>query len=393
MNAGARQRLRDFRAPDEAEAERRAWGVVRSAYVEREPVRRTRSRRRFALVPVLAVIAAALLLSVAGARVGRFISHALVGVRHPAPAMSSLPAPGRILVSGPGGTWITAADGSTRQVGSWPQASWSPRGLYVAVAAANRLAAVDPRGDIHWAVARPQISDPRWYSPSGYRVAYLSAGTLRVIAGDGAADHLLATHVAPLAPAWRPGEAMGPFEVAYVTDSNRVAVRDGDTGALLWTVSPGARPRKLLWSDDGQRLVVVSSHGARVYAATGAPNGTIGLPAGDTTSDASLSPDGRTLAFVLNGDQVVVTGTASSKHPALRQLLAGSGVREVSWSPDGHWLVVAWPAADQWVFVRVAGAPHVAAVSRIAQQFSSTGSPGPFPQLEGWCCTVRGPAG
>jgi dipeptidyl aminopeptidase/acylaminoacyl peptidase len=393
MNNTPRHMLRGIRAPDEAGAERRAWDVVHSAYLNREPVRRTRSRRRFALVPVLAVIAAALLLSVAGARVGRFISHALVGMRHPAAALSSLPAPGRILVSGPGGTWITAADGSTRHVGSWPQASWSPRGLYVAVASADRLAAVDPRGDVHWAIARPQVSDPRWYSPSGYRVAYLSADTLRVIAGDGTADHLLATHVARVAPAWRPGQKLGPFEVAYVTDGNRIAVRDGDSGALLWTASPGSRPRKLLWSDDGQRLVVVSPHGARVYAATGAPSGTITLPAGDTTSDAALSPDGQTLAFVLNGDQVVVTGTASSKHPALRQLLAGSGVREVNWSPDGHWLLVAWPAADQWVFVRVAGGPHVAAVSRIAQQFSATGSARPFPQLEGWCCTVQGSAG
>jgi hypothetical protein len=76
----------------------------------------------------------------------------------------------------------------------------------------------------------------------------------------------------------------------------------------------------------------------------------------------------------------------------MRQLLAGGGVGAVSWSPDGRWLLVAWPAADQWVFVRVAGAPRMAAVSRIAQQFSSKGLAKPFPQLEGWCCTVRGSA-
>ena len=80
----------------------------------------------------------------AGATVGRFITHAL-GVRHAAPALSSLPSSGRILISGPGGTWTAAADGSTRRLGSWPQASWSPRGLYVAVAAGGRLAAVDPK--------------------------------------------------------------------------------------------------------------------------------------------------------------------------------------------------------------------------------------------------------
>ena len=43
--------------------------------------------------------------------------------------------------------------------------------------------------------------------------------------------------------------------------------------------------------------------------------------------------------------------------------------------------------------VRVAGAPLLAAVGRIAQQFSAGGSARTFPRLEGWCCTTRGPAG
>jgi hypothetical protein len=211
MRAGAKHTLSDFRAPDEAGAERRAWTVVRAAYLEREPVRRPRARRSLLLAPALAVLAAALVLSPAGAKVGRIITHAL-GVAHAAHALYSLPSPGRILMSGAGGTWTVAADGSTRHLGSWPQASWSPHGLYVTVASTDHLAAVDPRGNVRWTIARPRVSDPRWYSPSGYRVAYLSAGTLRVIAGDGTGDRLLATHVAPVAPAWRPGLSLGPFD-------------------------------------------------------------------------------------------------------------------------------------------------------------------------------------
>src|SRR5690348_12203582 len=196
MTSRARHALREFRAPDEGGAERRAWSVVRDADLERDPApSRARTPARLALVPVLAVIAAGLVLSPAGATVGRLITKAL-GVSHAAPMLSSLPSAGRVLLSGPGGTWTAAADGSLRHLGDWRQASWSPRGLYVAVASTDRLAAVDPHGNVRWAVSRPDVSDPSWFSPSGYRVAYLSTGTLRVIAGDGTGDHLLATRAA-----------------------------------------------------------------------------------------------------------------------------------------------------------------------------------------------------
>jgi hypothetical protein len=77
----------------------------------------------------------------------------------------------------------------------------------------------------------------------------------------------------------------------------------------------------------------------------------------------------------------------------MRQLLALAGLREVNWSPNGKWLLASLPAADQWVFVRAIGSSRVAAVGRIAQQFSAGASARAFPRLEGWCCTVRGPAG
>jgi outer membrane protein assembly factor BamB len=260
--------------------------------------------------------------------------------------------------------------------------------LYVAVASRDRLAAVDPRGNIRWAVARPDVSDPRWFSPSGYRVAYLSAGTLRVIAGDGTGDHLLAAGAADVAPAWRPGYS---FQLAYVTTGNRLVVRDADTGQLIWTRSGGARPRELLWSSDGSRLVVVSAHAVQTYAGGGGRPTTLHLP-GAPAGDAALSPDGTRVALVLGGDRVVVVraGSASS---AVRQLLAVAGLREVSWSPNGTWLLSTLPTADQWVFVRAVGSPRVAAVAHIAQQFSARGSARRFPQLEGWCCTAQGPPG
>ncbi|MGA8335855.1 MAG: hypothetical protein WB761_14010, partial [Solirubrobacteraceae bacterium] len=342
-------------------------------------------RWRLSVAPAAAVIIAALALSPAGASVGRFITRAL-GERHAAPALLSLPSPGRILVSGPGGTWTAAADGSTRRLGPWPQASWSPHGLFVVVASGDRLAAVDPHGTVRWALARPAVSDPSWYSPSGYRVAYLSAGTLRVLAGDGTTDRLLATGVAHVAPAWRPGGAGGPYDLAYVTARGRVVVRNGDTGRIVWSTAPGPRPFELMWSGNGARLLVLSRRQARTYAAGGAVTSTMALPA--AASDGALSPDGRSLALVLGGREVVV-----GKGGSLRQVLAGPGVTAVSWSPDGRWLLVTWPAANQWVFVHVVGAPRIDAVSRISEQFSSGGAARAFPQLDGWCCTAKGSAG
>jgi hypothetical protein len=387
MKTRSDQALRGFRAPDESGAEQRAWTVVRTAYRDSEPVpARRRSRRRFALAPAAALVAAALLLSAAGATVERLIAKPS-RAPHAAPTLSSLPSPGRILVSGPGGTWTAAADGSTRRLGPWREASWSPRGLYIAVASSDSLAAVDPRGHVAWSRARSHVSYPRWFPPTGYRIAYLSAGTLRVIAGDGSNDHLLAGGVAHVAPAWRPDYA---FQVAYVTDRARLVVQDADSGALLWSAPAGPRPRQLMWSSDGTRLIVLSPHAARVYSASGSLRMTIALSG--VATDAALSPDGRRLALVLGANQVVVAPTDSSR-PPMRQLLAGAGLRELSWSPDGRWLLVAWPGADQWVFVRVAGAPRDAAVSHIAQQFSLGGSSSEFPQLEGWCCTVQGNAG
>ena len=392
MSAAAKKRLREFRAPDEIGAEDRAWNVVREAYLDRQATVARRPRWRLALVPALAVIVAALVLSPAGASVRRLITQVL-GEKHAAPALFSLPSPGRILVSGPGGTWTATADGSTRRLGPWQQASWSPHGLYVAVASGDQLAAVDPHGTIRWALARPSVSDPRWYSPSGYRVAYLSASTLRVVAGDGTGDHLLATRVARVAPAWRPGRAEGPYELAYVTARGRVVVRDAGSGKILSSAAPGTRPQELMWSNDGRRLLVLSPHEAWIYPANGARPSTLALPRGEAASDGALSPDGRKLALVLGGREVVVAG-AGSPTSEMRQVLAGAGVRAISWSPDGRWLLVSWPAANQWVFVRVTGAPRVAAVSRIAQQFSSgTRAARSFPQIEGWCCTAEGPAG
>src|SRR5579864_2019477 len=380
----ARQALERTRAPSELAAEQRAWEVVRSAYREREAATPRRSISRPGLAILAAVVAGAIALSPAGATVGRLISHAL-GVRNAAPRLSSLPASGRLLVSSPAATWTVAPDGSMRRLGFWPEASWSPHGRYLAATGGNELAAVDPHGIVQWALRRSAVIDARWYSPSGYRLAYLSAGDLRVVAGDGTGDHLLAQGVADVAPAWRPGH---PYELAYVTGGGTLKVRDGDSGRLLWSRTLGSGINRLGWSADGRYLLAASGTGTWIYTGRGELIWRERAPSGGPVLDAALSPNGRTVALTLGGNTPEVIIAAARAAP--RRVLAGVGLRQVLWSPDGHWLLITWPAAIQLVFVRVVGPPSIAAVSHIAQQFAGSGQTAVFPRLEGWCCTTRG---
>jgi Tol biopolymer transport system component len=375
--------LTRIQVPDEHGAEQRSWEVVRSAYRERVPAPERRPYGRPALAFAAAVLAGAVALSPAGATVGRLITRAL-GVQHAAAALSSLPVPGRLLVSGPDGAWTVAANGSTRRLGPWPQASWSPHGRYIAVASVNRLAAVDPHGKTYWKLVRPHVSDPRWYPPLGYRVAYLSGHTLRVVAGDGTGDHLLASGVARIAPAWRPAH---PYELSYVTQRGAVRVLQADTGRALWSATSGEAVEALAWSADGQRLLTLSPTVARVYSADGSPLSTLELPGATRAINGVLSPDGQTLAVILDngGSDVVALEDLGAHGASPRRVLAGAGLGQLLWSPDGRWLLVSWPAADQWVFVRVTGAPRIAAVSHIARQFSTRANHG-LPNVDGWCC-------
>lgn len=382
------QALARLRAPDERAAQVRAWQVVGSAYRERPPLVRRRSRRPLAFVPVLIALVAALTLTPAGATVSRLISHAL-GVPHAARTLLSLPAPGTLLVSGAGGTWTVSAGGSRRRLGSWREASWSPHGRYIVAAMGDTLAAIDPRGSTHWTLARRAVSDPSWYVPTGFRVAYRSGSNLRVVAGDGTGDHLLATGVAPVAPAWRPDH---PYQLAYV-QRHRVVLRDADSGRVIWT-RPTVAARKLGWSADGSRLLSLGGGGARVLTAAGRTIAVISLAPRVPVLDGSLSPDGRQLALVRGGvGQGVLLAALSGPRAAVRTVLSGPGMRQVAWSPNGRWLLVSWPAADQWVFAQVTGAPRIAAVSRIAQQFTPGSRGLGLPRVDGWCCTTHGRVG
>ncbi|HZE05077.1 MAG TPA: hypothetical protein VE127_07630 [Solirubrobacteraceae bacterium] len=377
--------LARLQAPDESAAQARAWDIVRVAYRERPPRPRHAPRWSLALTPAAIAVVAALTLTPAGATVGRLISHAL-GVPHAARALFSLPAPGSLLVSGHDGTWVVSSDGSRRRLGAWRQASWSPHGLYIAVASRDRLAVVTPRGVTQWALTRPHVSDPRWYPPTGFRIAYRAGSTLRVVAGDSTGDHVLASHVSPVAPAWRPGH---PYELAYVRRS-RVVLCDADSGRVLWT-RPAREVLKLGWSSGGGRLLILTRHGAQVVTGSGQTAATIATAPPNAVRDGALAANGQALALV--SSRGLAVARLAAPRPALQTVLAGAGIRQVTWSPNSQWLLASWPVADQWVFIAAGLRPRIAAFSRIAQQFSLGRRTNPFPRLDGWCCTAHGPAG
>jgi hypothetical protein len=362
-----------FEAPGEHEAGERAWAVVRAAYAEREPVTWPRRHAR----PLAAAAVLAALVAAALSPPGRSVVHSLrkaVGIKEAEPALFSLPTRGQVLVSSRSGLWLVRADGSRRRLGRYQDAGFSPHGLYVVATRANQLVALDPKGDVRWTLARPAPRFPAWAGTrTDTRIAYLSGGRLRVVAGDGTGDHAVGA-AALVPPVWRPG----PRRVlAYMSTPRSVTVLDVDRDAVLRRIASGERVRKLAWSTDGRLLLVFTPHATRVYDSRGR------VVAQDDPSDATFDRDA---AFVGRSHEVAAiraAGTGSNVFSISggRVFFRGTGVlSQLVWSPDGQWLLVTWPTADQWVFVRSGGRRRIVGASRISAQFGKSS------RVAGWCC-------
>ncbi|MET0853126.1 MAG: hypothetical protein ABWY30_00700, partial [Microterricola sp.] len=300
----------------------RAWQVVRAAYEERTPAPRERKAWR----PVLVLAAVAVVAGAVASPPGQAVLDSIrevVGIERAQPALFSLPAPGPLLVESADGVWVVQADGSKRRLGDWREGSWSPFGRFVVAARANELAALEPDGDVRWSLARPRVRFPRWTGDRiDTRIAYLSGTSLRVVAGDGTDDRLLRRNVAAVAPVWLPGDG---FRLAYTDRAGRTVAVDADTGHAL-------------------------------------RQGAVSAPAAATIRRRGAASE------VVTEGRVVFRGTGE--------------FRDAARTPDGRWLLVTWPTADQWVFVRLSGRRKIVAVSGITEQFGG----GAFPMIAGWCC-------
>ena len=395
-----RARLREARIPDETVAQERAWAVIRAAHRSAE-TRGARPRWR-ATLPAVAALAgvAILILAIGGAprqAVARWVREAigLTALPHARPTLGPLPTGGQVLVSARSGVWIVTSRGVRRRLGPGDGATFSPHSLYVAVWRGHELAAFDLRGRRQWALtASASVSGARW-SPDGFRIAYVAGRSLMVVAGDGSGAHALPGLAAGVAPAWQPRTG-GIHRVAFVDARGAVELRDADSGALIWTAHPTARPEQLLWSTDGRRLVILSRREIALYSSAGRRLASRTLAAG-VLAGGALAPGARLALLIVRAAPAtssleLVTATPDGLDRAPRGLLtAAERLVGVSWSPDHRWLLAVGPSADQWLFVRATGAPRIIAVSRVAGAFgaadrgrSAAAPPGAFPRVAGW---------
>jgi hypothetical protein len=403
--SGLKRRIRDdlhaARPPRDAEAERRAWALVRAAHAERPAVRQPYRGRRLAVAALAAALAAVLALSPAGAEVGDWIGDVVSPPPDATPStLGSLPAKGRLLVVSPGGPWVVQDDGARRRLGDFRDATWSPGGLFVAAARGRELVALEPDGDEVWARPAPgRVSTPRW-SPDGFRIAYRSGGDLWIAVGDNSSAGRLARGVGPAPPAWRP-RAPTPGQVVAFSSGRRIRIVEEDTPRLVGVTPPGPVPRELWWTADGRRLVAVSTGEIRVHDGRGRLLRRIPLRAGMRATGSALDTAGRRLAVAAEetarrASEVLVyrldsRGGRLDRVVPPDRLYAGSGsIEGLTWSIDGRVLVLGLPDADQWLLLRPRARGPLREVSGIRRKFAGGSRAAarvtaPFPRPAGWC--------
>lgn len=364
--------------PEASAAEERAWSIVEQAFAGYEPQPRPhRGVVRAAVALATIALAAGFVASPRGQAVVDRVRE-LVGVERAQPALFSLPGGGRLVVDAADGTWVVAADGKKRLLSGYWDANWSPFGRFIVAVRTNELAALEADGDVRWTLSRPDVHSPGWTgTATDTRIAYVDRSGIRVVAGDGTGDRLLAPSEQEQGPlAWRPGPG---FVLASVS-RNGLTVRDTETGRVLWRRAARLDPRlhtDLEWSSDGRRLLVVNSGSVQVFSAGGRAVVRSEPSAGRVTDATFLPGTHRVLVARTRGGESAVADLATGG-----AIFAGTGIfDEITASPDGRRLVVEWRTADQWVFVRTDGRRVIRAVSGIASQFRGK------PMIGGWCCS------
>jgi hypothetical protein len=330
------RRLRHAPAPGEEAAFRRAHPLA-MAMVRAAPPRRRRRRRALrVLTPVaLALTVAGVLLTAAGADVRSWISDAVTSSKPEPVRAQTLPGGGRLLTASRAGLYVRSTHGPRRIFGDVSEASWSPRGLFIAATRGIELIAVSPSGERRWSLHHTApIRHPRW-APSGYQITYLSGGSIYLVDGDGSDDARLDA-ADGAAPAWRP--ARGHSQLTYAR-GRTIVLRDTIDRRVLFATRMARRPLALSWSADGRRLLVVERDRIQLLNQVGARLRTSHAPPGTHNLTGTFGRAGR--------DWTLVRGQGGSSRLLLisgedtvKVLQLAGRVDGITYSPRGDWLAL-----------------------------------------------------
>lgn len=379
--------LRDLPEPDPG-AQDRAWRLVDAAYARRSRTRRRGFGRRLPAAALGVAAGLVLALTPAGADVAHLVRRQVAEhPRTPPPrpaALARLPGGGKLLVATATGLYTAGAGHGVRRIaGRTDDAAWSAFGRYVVTARGREVAVSAADGRRVWRVVAPGPADGVRWSPDGNRIAYLSARTLRVVAGDGTGDRLVAGVAAgTAAPAWRPGHG---HQVVYAATRRVGVLVDVDSGRPLWRVRLPARTRQLAWSADGRRLLALGARGLRSFDSRGRTVHRGTSAPGRLHVAASPAPSSH--EFVLldrAGSQERVSLVSPARRgPSLRErpLLTAAGIGAVHFSPDGGWILVDWRGRGSWLLVPLQSHRATRSVDRVPSRFGNG-----EPIVAGWCC-------
>ena len=173
--------------------------------------------------------------------------------------------------------------------------------------------------------------------------------------------------------------------------------RTRDTRVVSRRLDRRGAVRALHWSTYGRELLVTRARPSTRTSASGRTAASLLVSKPGTVSSTAFRPGthefalayrdpthpDRSLVCLERRSRVVVRGGVRHVHGGgcVHVFEGAASFPSLTWSPNGRWLLVAWPAADQYVFVRVGTAPKLTAVSDVSRQFHSSTR---FPMIAGW---------